>query len=70
MRGSLLRILESMPPTLALRDRSRTWQVEDLVAQIGDDFDAAWEVGEGLDENTPDGKEFFGAVDTLAEKCQ
>jgi hypothetical protein len=44
-------------------------QVDDLVAQLGPDFNDAWDIGDELDENTPDGKEFFGAVDALAEKC-
>jgi hypothetical protein len=45
-------------------------QVEDLVAQLGSDFSAAWDIGDELDENSPDGQEFYGAVDTLAEKCK
>jgi hypothetical protein len=45
-------------------------QVEDLVAKIGPEFSAAWDVAEELDENSEDGQEFYDAVDTLAEKCQ
>jgi hypothetical protein len=45
-------------------------QIEDLVTKIGSDFGAAWDVGDELDENSPDGQEFYAAVDTLAEKCQ
>jgi hypothetical protein len=45
-------------------------QIEDLVAKIGPEFSAAWDVAEELDENSEDGQEFYDAVDTLAEKCQ
>jgi len=45
-------------------------QVEDLVAQLGPEFSAAWDIGDELDENSPDGQEFYGAVDSLAEKCK
>jgi hypothetical protein len=44
-------------------------QVDDLVAQLGAEFSAAWDIGDELDENSPDGQEFYGAVDALAEKC-
>ena len=45
-------------------------QIEDLITRIGADFGAAWDVGDELDENSPDGQAFYAAVDTLAEKCQ
>jgi hypothetical protein len=45
-------------------------QIEDLVAKIGPDFSAAWDVAEEIDENSEDGQAFYDAVDTLAEKCQ
>jgi hypothetical protein len=45
-------------------------QIDDLVSQLGAEFSAAWDVGDELDENSPDGQEFYGAVDTLAEKCK
>jgi hypothetical protein len=44
-------------------------KVDDLMAKLGPDFEAAWEVGDGLDENSADAKEFNAAVDALAEKC-
>jgi hypothetical protein len=44
-------------------------QIVDLFAQLGTDFSVAWQVGEGLDENSADSKEFNAAVDALAEKC-
>lgn len=51
-------------------DAATQKQIEDLVTKIGSDFGAAWDVGDELDENSPDGQEFYAAVDTLADKCQ
>lgn len=45
-------------------------QIEDLVAKLGPEFTAAWDIGDDLDENSEDGQEFYGAVDALAEKCK
>jgi hypothetical protein len=44
-------------------------QMDDLLAQLGADFGAAWEVGDELDEKSPDSAEFTAAVEALAEKC-
>jgi len=44
-------------------------QIEEIAAKIGPDFVIAWRLGEGLDEETPDGKEFFAAVEAIAGKC-
>jgi hypothetical protein len=51
-------------------DTATQKQIEDLITRIGADFGAAWDVGDELDENSPDGQAFYAAVDTLAEKCQ
>ncbi|MBO0765797.1 MAG: hypothetical protein J2P50_14600 [Hyphomicrobiaceae bacterium] len=51
-------------------DAATQKQIEDLVTKIGSDFGAAWDVGDELDENSPDGQEFYAAVDTIADKCQ
>jgi hypothetical protein len=45
-------------------------QVDTFLTQLGSDFEAAWDVGEELDENSADGKEYNAAIDALAEKCQ
>jgi hypothetical protein len=50
-------------------DAEATKKVEDLITQIGTEFSAAWDVGDELDENSPDGQEFYAAVDNLADKC-
>src|SRR5262245_20585936 len=34
-------------------------KIEDLITRIGSDFSAAWDVGDELDENSPDGQEFY-----------
>src|SRR5262245_31936776 len=45
-------------------------QADDIIKQLGPDFEAAWDLGNELDEDSADGMEFFAAVDTLAEKCR
>ncbi|MFZ1102303.1 MAG: hypothetical protein WAN86_05565 [Hyphomicrobiaceae bacterium] len=44
-------------------------QEDTFLAQLGPAFEAAWDVGEELDENSADGKEYGAAVDAVAEKC-
>jgi len=44
-------------------------RADDIIKQLGPDFEAAWDVGNELDEDSADGMEFFAAVDMLAEKC-
>jgi hypothetical protein len=50
-------------------DPETSKKVEDLITRIGSDFSAAWDVGDELDENSPDGQAFYAAVDDLADKC-
>src|SRR5262245_59718994 len=45
-------------------------QVEELIGKLGLDFTAAWDVGDELDEASPDGQAFYAAVDALSAKCQ
>jgi hypothetical protein len=45
-------------------------QIEDILAQLGPDFTAAWEAGGDLDDKSTDGAEFAAAVEALAAKCQ
>ncbi len=40
-----------------------------LMKQIGPDFESAWNAGEDVDDDTPDGKVFVSAIDELADKC-
>jgi hypothetical protein len=51
-------------------DEATSKQIDDLIARIGADFGAAWDVGDELSETSPDGQEFYAAVDNLADKCQ
>jgi len=45
-------------------------QIDDIIKRLGPDFEAAWDIGDELDEDSADGMEFFAAVDTLAERCR
>ena len=38
-------------------------------ADSGPDFESAWNAGEDVDDDTPDGKVFVSAIDELADKC-
>jgi hypothetical protein len=44
-------------------------QVDGIMDQLGEEFATAWEAGEGLDENSPDGQAFNDAVEALEAKC-
>jgi hypothetical protein len=44
-------------------------QVDGYIDQLGEDFATAWEAGQGLDENSPDGQAFNDAVEALEAKC-
>ena len=44
-------------------------QIDGYVKQLGPDFETAWNAGEDIDENSPDGKKLDAALDELANKC-
>jgi len=44
-------------------------QIDRLISQLGQDFQTAWEAGDGVDENSPDGKALYAAIDELEDKC-
>jgi hypothetical protein len=44
-------------------------KINGYMKQLGPDFETAWTVAENLDENSPDGKAYNGALDDLAGKC-
>jgi hypothetical protein len=44
-------------------------QIDDYVKQLGSDFEAAWNAGDDLDENSADAKEYYAVVDALEERC-
>jgi hypothetical protein len=37
--------------------------------QLGPEFTTAWNAGEGVDENSADGKKLDAALDALGSKC-
>jgi hypothetical protein len=51
------------------QDPAAEKQIEAYFDQLGDEFEAAWTAGEGLDENSPDGKEYAAALEALEDKC-
>ena len=39
------------------------------IQQLGPDFEAAWNIGDGMDENSPDMKTVGAAMGALSDKC-
>jgi hypothetical protein len=50
-------------------DAATEAKVDGYLKQLGPDFNAAWNAGEGVDENSPDGKLLNNALDELGNKC-
>jgi hypothetical protein len=46
-----------------------TAQIEGFMKQLGPEFLAGWNLGDSVDDNTPDGKAWNDALDELAGKC-
>jgi len=44
-------------------------KISGFMKQLGSDFETAWTAGEGLNDTSPDGKAYNGALDELAGKC-
>ena len=44
-------------------------KINGFMQQLGADFETAWAVADGLNENSPDGKAYNNALDDLAGKC-
>ncbi len=44
-------------------------KINDYVKQLGPDFKTAWDAGDNVDENSPDGKKLDAALDELSNKC-
>ena len=51
------------------KDKAAAAKIPQLMKQIGPDFESAWNAGEDVDDDTPDGKVFVSAIDELADKC-
>lgn len=50
-------------------DAAADTQIDGFIKQLGPDFATAWNAGEGVDENSPDGKKLDAALDELGNKC-
>ena len=44
-------------------------KINGYMKQLGSDFESAWGVADGLNENSADGKAYNNALDALAGKC-
>ena len=44
-------------------------KINGFMKQLGPDFETAWAVAEDLNDTSPDGKAYNGALDELAGKC-
>jgi len=44
-------------------------KINGFMKQLGADFESAWAVAEGLNDDSPDGKAYNNALDELAGKC-
>ena len=62
-------MIQTMDATGEKDDAAAEAKITGLMKQLGPDFEAAWNAGDGLDDNTEDGKAFNAAMDDLAEKC-
>ena len=50
-------------------DAAADAQIDGFMKQLGADFATAWNAGEGIDENSADGKKLDAALDELGNKC-
>jgi hypothetical protein len=50
-------------------DAAAEAQIDGYVKQLGPDFESAWNSGDNIDENSPDGEKLNAALDELANKC-
>jgi hypothetical protein len=50
-------------------DAAAEAQIDRLMDQLGADFQTAWEAGDGVDENSADGRALYAALDELDDKC-
>jgi phage terminase small subunit len=50
-------------------DKAAEAEIDRYLAQLGPDFQTAWDAAEGVDENSADGKLYYAAMDDLEQKC-
>ena len=51
------------------KDKAAGPQIMQFMKQLGPEFESAWNAGEGVDDDSPDGKVFVSALDDLIDKC-
>jgi hypothetical protein len=62
-------MVQAMDAAGEKEDDAAEAKITGLMKQLGPDFEAAWNTGDGLDDSTEDGKAFNAAMDDLAAKC-
>ncbi|RTL61951.1 MAG: hypothetical protein EKK41_26240 [Hyphomicrobiales bacterium] len=50
-------------------DKAADAKIDTLLKSLGSDFEKAWAAGDDIAENSPDAKEYHGAMDDLMKKC-
>jgi len=50
-------------------DAAADAKIDGYMKELGPDFTTAWNAGEGVDENSADGKKLDSALDELGNKC-
>ncbi len=50
-------------------DAASDAKIDGYMQQLGNDFQTAWNAGNDLEENSPDGKTLDAAIDALSSKC-
>ncbi|MDX2201923.1 MAG: hypothetical protein NW223_04185 [Hyphomicrobiaceae bacterium] len=50
-------------------DKAADAKIDALMRQLGPDFEKAWAAGDDLAENSPEAKDYHGAMDDLMKKC-
>jgi hypothetical protein len=50
-------------------DSATDAKVDGYIKQLGPEFETAWNAGEGVDENSADGKTLDNAINELQSKC-
>lgn len=51
-------------------DAAAEAKIDGYMKQLGEAFQTAWNAGDDLDENSPDAKALYAAIDDLSGKCK
>lgn len=60
---------QAMDEAAEKKDKAAAAKIPQMMKQISPDFEGAWNAGDGVDDDSPDGKIFVSALDELADKC-